>query len=314
MPGNLIIGGFGFLGGGVARELLGRGEEVTVFDCSVAPPRAADIARCVRHIRGDLNNWSQLEEAVLNLRPQTIFHLSAMLPPYSEEHLYPAYRLNVQGTIDVLEAVRLVGVSCLVFVSSIAVYEPGAPPVVDDSFPQRPRTMYGATKVCGERLGEQYNRTYGVNFRALRFPPVMGAWRTGEAPSSFTCRAIEAAVQRSPYTLNVKPETELAALYIKDAARALVGIRDAREDSLTRRVYNVHGFSASAANLVQAIRKHVPGAQLGFQPDENIVRVINGWPRRMDDRAARADWGWQASYDLEKTVADLIAELRAWPL
>ena len=65
---------------------------------------------------------------------------------------------------------------------------------------------------------------------------------------------------------------------------------------------------------MQAIRKHVPEAQLGVNPDENIVRVINGWPRRMDDRAARADWGWQARYDLEKTVADLIAELRTGPL
>ena len=217
------------------------------------------------------------------------------------------------GMINVQEAVRLVGVSCLVFVSSLAVYEPGVPPGVDDDFPQRPRSMYGTTKVCCERLGEQYNRRYGVNFRALRLPPVMGAGRTGKAQSSFTCYAIEAAAQLLPYTMNVKPETELAGVYVKDVARALVNICHAPEDNLRRRVYNIYGFPISAANLVRAITKHIPGAQLDFNPDEEVVRVINGWPRRMEDSAARADWGWHASYDLEGTVADFIAELRTHP-
>lgn len=313
MSENLLIGGFGFLGCQVARELLEHGEKVTVFDFSTAPPGAADIAQRVRYIRGDLTNWPQLAETVLSLHPQRVFHLAAMLPPYSEEQLYQAYRVNVGGMINVLEAVRLVGVSCLAFVSSLAVYEPGVPPVVDDDFPQRPRSMYGTTKVCCERLGEQYNRRYGVNFRALRLPPVMGAGRTGKAQSSFTCYAIEAAAQLLPYTMNVKPETELAGVYVKDVARALVNICHAPEGNLRRRVYNIYGFPISAANLVRAITKHIPGAQLDFNPDEEVVRVINGWPRRMDDSAARADWGWHASYDLEGTVADFIAELRTHP-
>lgn len=314
MSENLLIGGFGFLGCQVARELLERGEKVTVFARSTPPPAIADVAQHVRHIRGDLTNWSQLVEAVLSLHPQTVFHLSAMLPPYSEEQLYQAYRVNVLGTLNVLEAVRLAGVNCLVFVSSLAVYAPGAPPVVNDDFPQRPRSMYGTTKVCCERLGEQYNRRYGVNFRALRLPPVMGAGRAGEAPSlSITCRAIEAAVQLSPYTVNVKPETELAALYVKDAARAFVSIRNAPEDSLRRRVYNVQSFSTSAGNLVRAINKHIPEARLDFSPDEKIVHFMNSLPQCLDDSAAHADWGWHASYDLEATVADFIAELRTHP-
>lgn len=313
MSGNLIIGGFGFLGCHIVRELLRCGEEVTVFARSTVPPSAADIAQRVRYIRGDLTNWLQLVEAVLSLRPQTVFHFSAILPPCAEEQLYLTYRVNVQGTLNVLEAVRLAGVSCLVFVSSIAVYKPGVPLVVDDDFPQRPQSMYGTTKVCCERLGEQYNRRYGVNFRALRFPPVIGAGRIGEPRSSFTFHAIEAAAQLSPYTINVKPETKLPLLYVKDAARALISIRDAPEDNLRQRVYNLHGFSTSAADLVQAIKKHIPGAQLDFSPDEKIVRAINGWPERIDDSAARADWGWHATYDLEGTVSDFIAELRAHP-
>jgi len=236
-----------------------------------------------------------------------------MLPPHSEDQLYLAYRANVLGMLNVLEAVRLAGVSCLVFISSLAVYAPGTP-MADDDFRQRPRSMYGTTKVCCERLGEQYNRRYGVNFRALRLPPVLGAGRAGEAPSlAITCRAIEAAVRLSPYTVNVKPETELAALYVKDAARALVGIRDASEDSLRQRVYNVQSFSTSAGDLVRAINKHIPEAQLDFSPDEKIVNFMNNLPQRLDDSAAHADWGWHASYDLEGAVADFIAELRTHP-
>jgi len=313
MSENLLIGGFGFLGCQLARELLGRGEKVTVFARSTAPSAIADIAQHVRHIRGDLTNWSQLAEAVLSLHPQTVFHLSAMMPPESEDQLYQAYRVNVLGTVNVLEAVRLAGVGCLVFISSLAVYAPGTP-VVDDDSRQRPRSMYGNTKVCCERLGEQYNRRYGVNFRALRFPPVMGAGRAGEAPSlSVTCRAIEAAVRLSPYTMNVKPETELAAVYVKDAARALVSIRHAPDDSLRRRAYNVQSFSTSAGNIVRAINKHIPEARLDFSPDEKIVNFMNSLPQRLDDSAAHADWGWHASYDLEGTVADFIAELRTHP-
>ncbi|MFC1992536.1 NAD-dependent epimerase/dehydratase family protein [Chloroflexota bacterium] len=315
MSKNLIIGGFGYLGCHLARQLLKQGEEVAVFD--IVPPQrtAADIASRIDSFRGELTDWPQVLEVVSKVRPDTVFHLAALLPPVSEEKLHISFRVNVEGTVNVLEAVRLTGTGCMIFTSTMGIYGPPLPEAIDDDYPQRPQNMYGATKVCCEQLGERYNRLHNLNFRAVRFPPVVGPGRTGQTPvpSIFSCFAIEAAARQEPYKLNVAPETTMPYLYTKDAIKALIGLRDASEEKLGQRVYSIHGSTASAAELIQAIKKQVPEAQLDYDPDENVVKIVNGFPHRLDDSPARKDWGWKPSYDIDGLVKDFIAEFRAHP-
>lgn len=315
MPKNLLIGGCGYLGCHLARQLLKQGEEVAVFDIVPPPRTAADIAPHIQSFRGELTDWAQLVEVVSKVCPDAVFHLAALLPPVSEEKLHLSFRVNVEGTVNVLEAMRLTGAGCMIFLSTLGVYGPPLPKVVENDYPQHPQNMYGTTKVCGEQLGERYYRIHNLNFRAVRFPPVVGPGRTGATPvaSIFSCFAIEAAARLEPYTLYVTPETTMPYLYTKDAIRALIGLRDAPEGKLSQRVYGIHGFTATAAELIQAIKKQVPEAQLDYNPDEKIVKIINGFPHRLDDSPARKDWNWQPSYDLDGLVKDFITEFRTHP-
>jgi len=315
MAKNLIIGGFGYIGVHLARQLIKQGEEVAVFDIIPAPLSAADITPTIAALRGDMTEWPQVMEAVSRVQPDTIFLLATILPPPSEQNLHLTYRVNVEGTVNVLEAIRLRGEGCVVFPSSIAAYSNIVPEVIANDRIQNPQNMYGTTKVCAELIGERYHRVHNVNFRAVRFPVVIGPGRTLGTPtySTFSCITIEAAAEKVPYSMYVKPETTMPCVYVKDAVKSLIGLRDTDEKKLSQRTYNIHGFTASAAELVSEIKKELPEAKLDYKPNEQVVKIINGFPLRLDDSLARRDWGWQPGYQVEEMVKDYLNELRSHP-
>jgi threonine 3-dehydrogenase len=309
---NLITGGLGFLGRYLARKLIERREEVVIFDVVDDSGLITNIKEKTKVIRGDIVQLSQILRAVKNHEIDTIYHSGALLPPISEQNLSTTFAVNVQGTLNVLEAARLGSVKNVIFVSTIATYGLGLPPLVNEDMPQQPRNMYGTTKVCCERLGEQYYRRYGVNFRAVRFPPVLGAGRRDSAQSAFSYLAIREAALGRPYTLYVEKNARIPVVYIQDSVQCLISLKEADADHLQRRVYNIHGFSACAGEIVEAVRKHIPGARFDYKPDEAVMDVIRGWPT-LDDTRARQEWGWQPKYILEESVKDFILEVQANP-
>ncbi|KPK93002.1 MAG: hypothetical protein AMJ94_03845 [Deltaproteobacteria bacterium SM23_61] len=312
MPKDLITGGLGFLGRALARKLVEMGKEVVVFDVVEEPKWEGHGKEKVKTIRGDIVHLPLILEALKAQEIETIYHAGALLPPVSEQNLHTAFAVNVQGTVNVLEAARLGRVPKVIFVSTIATYGLGLPPVVNEDIPQRPRNMYGTTKVCGERLGEQYHRRHGVNFRAVRFPPILGAGRRDTAPSAFSYLAIREPALGRPYTIYVERKDSIPVLYIQDAVQGLISLNGAEESRLKRRVYNIHGFSLSAGDLAEMVKKHIPAAQISFQPDPAIMDIIRGWPV-LDDSRARQEWGWQPEYLLEGSVKDFLSEVRANP-
>ncbi|HEY50356.1 MAG TPA: SDR family NAD(P)-dependent oxidoreductase [Dehalococcoidia bacterium] len=312
MSRNLITGGLGFLGCYLARKLMEKGEEVVIFDLAAGSKLIEDIKDKLKLVRGDLTDWTQVLAAVSDNDIDCIYHLAAMLPPRSEQNLAATFELNVQGTIHVLEAARLLKVGSVLLVSTIATYGLGIPHLSNEDVPQQPRNMYGTTKVCCERLGEQYHRKYGVNFRAVRFPPVLGAGRNDSAQSAFSYLAIREPVLGRPYTLYVERKTRMSLIYVKDAVGSLISLKEADEARLKRRIYNLHGLSFQAADLAQEVRKRVPEARLDFKPDPVMLDSINNWPT-LNDARAREEWDWQPKYGLSESVEDFIAEVRANP-
>ena len=118
-----------------------------------------------------------------------------------------------------------------------------------------------------------------------------------------------------PYTINVHRETGIpTAVYIQDAVKGFISLKQADESSLCRRIYNIHGFSLSAGNLVDVVKKHIPEARLSFRPDPAVVSIINSWPT-LDDTKARQEWGWKPECEsVEEYVKDFISEIRANPV
>jgi len=309
---NLITGGLGFLGAYLARQLVEKGEEVVVFDLATGSKLIEDIRDKLKLVRGDLTDWTQVLAAVCDNDIDGIYHLAAFTPPISEQNLAATFKVNVMGTVNVLEAARLLEVSSVIFISTLATYGLGVPHLTNEDVTQQPRNMYGTTKVCGERLGEQYHRKYGVNFRGVRFPPILGAGRRDSAQSAFSYLAIKEPVLGRPYTIYVEKETRMPLIYVKDAVRILISLKEADEGRLKRRIYNIHGFSFRAADLAQEIKKCVPGARLDFRPDPVMLDSINNWPT-LDDARAREEWGWRPEYELSASVKDFVAEVKDNP-
>jgi len=308
---NLITGGLGFIGYHLTNLLLDQGEEVTIFDVAAGSRLFRDIQSRVTLIRGDVSNWSQVLDSVRTSRPDCIFHAGAMLPPGSEQNPQAAFSINMNGTYNVLEAARMFDVKSVMFISTLATYGRDVPAVVPNDAAQHPLNMYGVTKVCGERLGEYYQRRFGVNFRGVRLTPILGMGRLDSAQSAYIYKSGQEAAMGRPYSIYVEPDTSIAILYVKDAAWGLYDLRNAPEDKLSTRIYNLYGLTATGQGIRDAILKAVPDAKIDFKPDAQQTQLVHNLPEKLDDAMARHDWGWAPRYSLDEAVADFVKDVRS---
>ena len=313
----LITGGAGFLGTAVARALLsGDCAGVTLFDIDPTAERLAGLTDSVTVIQGDLGEASEVDAAVANSRPDAIYHLGGMLSAPSEKDHAAAFRANAAGTFNVLEAARTHGVPQVLYASTINTYGHDLPDDrVDDYTLQRPAMFYGTTKLFGEHMGRFYRRRFGLDFRGIRYPSIVGVGVTTPGISQYTSQAIEASARGEPYTIFVEPRTRAPIVYIREAAEAIVKLAEAPADRIETVVYLIAGATPtpSARELADAITARIPDARLDFRPDPDVQAVHD--KRRalanVDDANARREWGWRSTYDLGRIVDEMVNEIRA---
>ena len=266
-------------------------------------------------IRGDLGNASEVDAAVASSRPDTIYHLGGMLSAPSEADHAAAFRANAVGTFNVLEAARAHGVSQVLFASTINTYGHDLPEDgVDDYTLQRPAMFYGTTKLFGEHMGRFYRRKFGLDFRGIRYPSIVGPGVTTPGISQYTSRAIEASARNEPYTIFVEPRTRVPIIYIREAAEAIVKLAAAPTDRIQTVVYLLAGTTPTptAQDLADAIRARLPHANLDFRPDP-AVQAVHDERRTLasiDDGNARREWGWRSVYDLDRIVEEIVNDVR----
>ena len=313
----LITGGYGLIGSTLARMLVEKGEKVWVFDKFTPRQRFQGVADSIQTIPGDLSNFPKVMEAVKESAPQVIFHLGGMLSLPSNADPQSAYATNVAGTYHVLEAARLFQVPKVIFTSTIATYGLDIQKdVIDDFTLQRPLTMYGATKVFGELLGRFYRTKYQIDFRAVRFPAIIGPGAKTAHISIYNAWAVEKAFYNEPYEIFVEPQIRCPILYFKDAARALTLLNSAPPEAIQMICYLIAGIKplTSAAELEAAIRKHFPKARLTYKPDP-LAMAFHGKNQglKFEDAVAEKEWGWKPEYSLDGMIEDFYAELRKNP-
>jgi len=312
---NLITGGLGFLGASLARQLvMEHGEEAILFQrTAVIPPGAEDLKPRVKVVAGDVSNWVDVSDAVKTYHPDCIYHTAALLSGPCEAKPSAGFNVNLVGTFNILEVARIHGVSHVMFVSSGSLYGFLKPKRITDVTPQAPEDMYGVTKLCSEALGRYYQRRYGVQFRGIRLAMVIGPGRQLSYYYGDYSGAIQRAAQGKSYTVHVDPTTNANLIYVKDAARALIMLRQAEPVKLRQNVYNVHGFTTTMLNVVKMIKRHIPDAQIDFSTDtsEAMVTANRAVDFEMDDSAARDDFAWEPRFSLAETTEDFIAEVRA---
>ena len=195
--------------------------------------------------------------------------------------------------------------------SSIAAFGPNTPQV---NTPQMtvmdPTSMYGISKLAGERLCEYYHAKYGVDVRSIRYPGIISYKSPpGGGTTDYAIAIFHAALRGERYDCFLNAATTLPMIYMPDAIRATIELMDAPAESIKiRSSYNVAGVSFNPEQLAAAIGAKVPGFAISYTPDSRQA-IADSWPQSLDDSTAHADWGWTAQIGVEQMVADMLANV-----
>ncbi len=251
-------------------------------------------------------------QAVMRHEADTVYHLAAILSAIGERDPRLAWRVNMSSLEAVLEVAREQG--CAVFTpSSIGVFGPESPknPTPQDTV-MRPRTVYGITKVAGELLCDYYHHRYGVDARGVRYPGLISYGAPpGGGTTDWAVEIFYSAVETGRYSCFLAEGTRLDMMYMPDAIRAAIGVMEADPERLTHRnAFNVTAMQLTPDDLGAEIRKHLPDFDLDYAVDPVRQAIADSWPDRIDDTAAREEWGWSVEYDAAAMTADMLENLR----
>jgi nucleoside-diphosphate-sugar epimerase len=263
-------------------------------------------------VKGDITNWPEVLNVIQQNKIDTIFHLAAILSAISEENPWASININAFGTFYVLEAARLFNVKKVVFTSSMGVYGVTQDTIVMEDTIQRPSIIYGVTKVFSELLGLYYHTKFGIDFRGVRFPQLIGPGVKTMGFGQYNPWLIEAAIKGEPFEVWVPEDTVIPLMYIKDAIRSLIMLNDAPEDRVKTRVYNLGQITPppTAKDLVDTVKKYYPNAQIVFNPDPKAVNVLKTIPKTIKGDIAEQEWGWRIEYSLNNMIKDFIEEFK----
>jgi len=195
--------------------------------------------------------------------------------------------------------------------SSIAVFGPDSP---KENTPQQaimdPTTVYGISKLAGERWCAYYHQKYGVDIRSIRYPGLL-SWKTapGGGTTDYAVEMYHKAVSNSKYSCFLEKDSRLPMMYMDDAIHATLQLMEALADSIKiRSSYNLAAMNFTPEELAASIKVHIPDFKVDYTPDFR-QEIANSWPSSMDDQAARKDWGWAPKFDLVRTTKEMLANI-----
>jgi threonine 3-dehydrogenase len=323
--GILITGAAGEIGDALVKNLAQQqSNRIITLDLKPVP---AETVQMVTHVQGDIMDQSLLSRLVSEYEIGTIFHLAALLSTRAEFTPEAAHRVNVEGTLSLLQLAsdqsQWRGEPVLfIFPSSIAAYGmPDQETKIGDLHVQEwewnyPRTMYGCNKLYCEMLGAYYSDNYRqlavdrpvmLDFRAVRFPGLISAFTLPSGGTSdYGPEMLHAAAKGEPYACFVREDTIIPFMAMPDAVTALLDLASAPIKALTRRVYNVTSFSLTAEEFRQQVLGHFPQAEISFKPDLKRQAIVDSWPAGLSDDAARRDWGWLPAYGMERAFDEYL--------
>ncbi|UFT98719.1 L-threonine 3-dehydrogenase [Radiobacillus kanasensis] len=261
----------------------------------------------------DVTNGKALLDIAKKHNVDTIMHLACLLSAKAEDNPLLAWNINMNGTLNALEAARELDAKFFT-PSSIGAFGPTTPA---DNTPQdtiqRPTTMYGVNKVSGELLCDYYHKRFGVDTRGVRFPGLI-SYETlpGGGTTDYAVDIYYKAIQDGTYTSYIKEGTYMDMMYMPDAIQAIIQLMQADPDKLVHRnAFNVTAMSVEPKDFAIAIQKYIPSFTLNYEVDPVRQAIADSWPNSIDASAAKNEWGFKAKYDLEKMTEDMLEKLKA---
>lgn len=311
MSSVLVTGANGQIGSELVDVLPNRHGVDVVVGLDIEPPPQPNGQRSsVSFEVEDIRDREALAEIVTTHEIDTVYHLASLLSATGEERPDQAWDVNMTGLKNVLDLGRKHDLQ-IFWPSSIAVFGPSTP---RDNTPQQtildPATMYGVTKRSGELLCQYYHRRYDLDVRSLRFPGLI-SYKTapGGGTTDYAVEMYAHAARNEDYNCFLGPDTRLPMMYMPDAVRATLRLMDSPKEELSvRDSYNIGAFSFSPSELAAAIQRQVPDFSCTYAPDRR-QKIADAWPSSVDDTAARTDWDWAPTYDLEAMTVDMLDHL-----
>ncbi len=259
----------------------------------------------------DITDKSRLEEVIRKYDIDTIYNMAAVLSAVGEKNPLVCWDVNMNGVLNVLHCAIDFNLARVIMPSSIAVFGPDSPRInTPNDTILRPTSMYGVTKVCGERLCDYYVERFGIDVRGLRYPGIISAETLpGGGTTDYAVEIFYKAIEERKYTCFLKEDTRLPMMYMPDCIRATIELAEAEFDSLKHHNdFNLAAFSITPGDIVSAIKKHFPDFTCDYKPDYR-QQIAESWPESIDDGTARTEWGWNHEWDLDSMTGDMLAKL-----
>ena len=313
MKNVLVVGSTGQIGSELTmalRQRLGGSHVVAGYIVGCEPQ--GELAESGPSAVADVTDGRMIDAVVEKYHIDTIYNLAALLSVVAESKPRLAWRVGIDGLWNILEVAHERG--CAVFTpSSIGSFGLETP---HDHTPQdtiqRPRTIYGVSKVTTELLSDWFHHKYGVDTRSVRFPGIISyVTPPGGGTTDYAVDIFYSAVRGEKFICPIKEGTRMDMMYMPDALRAAIELMEAPSDRLVHHNgFNVAAMSFGPEMICAEIQKLLPQFQMEYRVDPLKQAIAESWPDIMDDSCARTEWGWQHEYDLPRMTADMIEKLR----
>ena len=312
MKNVLVIGSTGQIGSELTRELRKQyGNSHVVAGYIIGAEPTGELKESGPSAVADVTNAELIAKVVKDYHIDTIYNLAALLSVVAESKPRLAWKIGIDGLWNILEVAR--ENHCAVFTpSSIGSFGPATPhDMTPQDTIQRPKTIYGVSKVTTELLSDYYFHKYGVDTRAVRFPGVISyVTPPGGGTTDYAVDIYYNAVRGDRFVCPIKAGTKMDMIYMPDTLKAAIMIMEANPDKLIHRnAFNIASMSFDPEEIYAAIKERKPEFEMVYDVDPLKQSIAESWPDRMDDSCARAEWGWNPTYDLESMTKDMLEKL-----
>jgi nucleoside-diphosphate-sugar epimerase len=294
----LITGGSGFIGSHLAKKLIEQGYEVIIFDM-IPPKLLEEVKNKIIYVKGDVSSWNNIVNVLKNYQPNYIYHTAAILGDVAYENPMLAFKVNIEGTMNILEACRIFDIKNIIFISSIAIFAPSDK--ISDSSLKYPTEPYGISKLFGEAMGLYYTTRYDLDVRGLRGTWIFGPGRS-RGGTAFSSLLIQLPALGQPVEV---PDLMGNWCYVKDFVDALIVL--ARSKNPKQRFYIVGGENMKVSEVAKIVKEFIPEAKITIKPPSGVATL---WSQIVDDSNFRKDFNWKPNYTIRDAIKDFINEVR----
>lgn len=304
----LIIGSEGQLGSELSNFLKDKKDTNSIVLSDIKENSSSSL----KYVQLDAMNYSELEKTVKDFKISEIYHLAAILSARGEENPMLTWDLNMNSLFNVLELAKNKLVEKIFWPSSISVFGNNTPKVETDQFSiKEPTTVYGISKLAGERWCEYYNSKYDTDIRSIRFPGIISSnTLPGGGTTDYAVEIFYSFLKKEKYSCFLNKNSMLPMIYIDDAIESIYKIMSVKKENLSiKSSYNLASFSLSPEIIEKKLKNIDSSFHVDYNPDFR-QNIANSWPDSINDHYSRMDWSWEPKYDLNKTIQKMINNLK----